>query len=176
MARKPPVSPEVQRAADQPAGPRTEAVSPYMLAAARRGELTRSNTTAGTEGRKAVDARTYQRRQAKAPAGVTARQATGHPKGTDQLPTVSYFRADGTYVVRQAVTRGEARRINRVNALSSNLVQNNISEREYARRVRSYKPLPNGDRFLSDPATLIASWEELRAAGEDPWHYESGRS
>jgi hypothetical protein len=175
MARKSPVSPELRQAADRLAGPRTEAPSADLTAAARRRELTRTNTTPGSEGRKAVDARTYGRRQAKASPGITARQATGHAKATDRMPTVSYFRADGTYVQRQAVSRGEARRINRFNSLSSNLAQGNISAKEFARRVGSYVPLGNGDRFLADPTALQASIEELRAQGEDPWHYEPGR-
>jgi hypothetical protein len=171
-----PVSRSLKRAAGRPAPARNKAPNPRLTEAARAGLITRHNTEPGTAGRKAADAVTYQRRQERhASKGLTARQAVGHPKTTDRLPTFSYLRADGTYVERQG-TRAEAKRANRVNWLTRQLLEGRISEKEYARRVGGYAPLANGDRFLADPRAVIALTEDRRSEGEELWYYESGRS
>jgi hypothetical protein len=94
--RKPP--PEFRRRANRPALSRRQLgkgkLSPELLAAARRGVLTRTNTAKGTQGRQAVDrAKGYAPRAARRAPGETVRARLGHAPAPEVLwsavPTTS---------------------------------------------------------------------------------------
>jgi hypothetical protein len=154
--------------------PRRE-VDPNLLSSARRGELSRSNTRPGTPERRAVDRVKYLKRRAAHPE-VSARQALGHPKTGDVLPTISLMVTDPPrFLIIEALNRRDLRRAGRYDNLVNQLYEGRITSASFERRVRGWRPIAEYT-FLSDPDAVLAILEERRAADLEVFHYESGRA
>ena len=79
------------------------------------------------------------------------------------------------WTVLDDVTRGEARRLARYDAMLSNLVQGDISPSAFRRRVGSWRPI-RGERFLADPTAALAILDTRREAGDETFIYVGRRS
>jgi hypothetical protein len=167
--------------------PRRPAVDPALLARARRGELTRSNTRPGTPERRAVDRSVYLRRRAARPS-ATAREALGHLPPGSIAPTASFFaeRVEGgplTLLIGVAIRRADLRRVSRYGALLEALRRRRISARAFERRVSSWAPvevtappeLAGRWRLVADPEAVAALAAEAQDRGVRAW-VDSGRS
>ena len=152
----------------QPPAPGTQ-----LREAARSGILTRGNTRPGTRGRQAVDAETYGSRQA---AGARrglgrGRASAGHEAPGGQARAMStLLDSPPRWAVLDNLTRGEARRLARYDAMMSNLVQGDLSPRAFERRVGAWRPI-RGERFLADPAAVLAILDQRRQAGDETFVY-----
>ena len=73
------------------------------------------------------------------------------------------------------LTRRDRSRVARYNALASNLAQGNVSPAAFRRRVSRWAPVA-GYSFLSDPDTLLALWEQRRAADQETFVYSTARA
>ena len=159
-------------------GRRGQAPSPTLREAAAAGVLTRGNTRPGTRGRQAVDAQIYAARQA---AGARkglgrGRASAGHEAPGGRARALStLLDSPPRWTVLDNVTRGEARRLARYDAMMSNLVQGDLSPRAFQRRVGAWRPI-RGERFLADPAAVMAILDMRRQAGEVVFIYEGRRS
>lgn len=154
---------------------RTGGTDPQLLARARRGELTKSNTEKGTPERRAVDRHQYLRRRADHPE-LSARQALGHPKPGDVRPTVSLLVADPPrFVVIETDNRRDLKRAARYDNLVSQLASGRLSPKAFQRRVGASRPIA-GNAFLSDPEAVLAIIESRRAGELDLFIYSSGRA
>ncbi len=122
--RPEPVPPSLRRSAKRPGGPRTRRPSPRLIEAARAGILSDANTRKGTAGRRAVDAVTYDRRQARGRRlGVaTARAAVGHGGALPSASMSAMFRDVGFATVENP-TAAERRRVARWNSRAGELRQ-----------------------------------------------------
>jgi hypothetical protein len=78
------------------------------------------------------------------------------------------------WTVLEDVTRGEARRLARYDAMMSNLVQGDISPPAFERRVGAWRPI-RGERFLADPAAVMAILDMRRQVGDPVFIYEGRR-
>ena len=131
-----------------------------LLARARRGELTRGNTTKGTPARSAVYRAAYLRRvKAAEERGFTRSQARGHPaKGQVSISKVTYEFSDvptTTGIADVAVTSSrEARRAGQylrdVRDLLEDRVDATAFQRRWRRRIRTA-----GDYELEADAELV---------------------
>ncbi len=150
-------------------------IDPELLARARRGDLTRSNTAKGTPERQAVDRNTYVRRRAFRPH-LTARQAAGHPAPDDRLPRISLMLADPPrWVIIESPNRRDVSRAGAYENLVGDLERGMISSDAFRRRVSSWRPI-SGNRFLSDPDAVLAIIEDRRAGDQELFYYDAGRS
>jgi hypothetical protein len=150
-------------------------VDPLLLAQARRGQLTSSNTRKGTPERQAVDRVTFLRRRALHPE-LTARQAHGHPASGDVNPSISIIvGGPPRFLIVQGLSRRDTRRAARYGSLVSQLDDGAISGRAFSRRVGAWRPIV-GYRFLSDPDAVLAIIEQRRAEDAEIFVYESGRA
>jgi hypothetical protein len=158
--------------------------SPALLARARRGELTRANTEPGSPERSAVDRAVYEQRRSRHPE-LTVRQALGHERAGDVLPTVSFFAqlgAGAALLEDVTVSRRDARRVGRYLSLVAQLTEGRLAPAVFERRVRSWRPVTILDppglrgqvRFLSDPAAVLALAEIERGEERESW-IDSGR-
>ena len=166
------LSSSLRRSANRSAGPRGRAPSQRLRDAADAGLLTRSNTRAGTAGRRAADAAEYERRIARHP-GVSARQAAGHiPAGAEEKRLSAIFRSVGFAVVVGA-GRADRRRLARYDSLVGQLRGGSLSGAAFRRRVRGWQPYgAEGLRFEWDPDVVLALLAERDALGEDLFVYE----
>jgi hypothetical protein len=145
------------------------------LERAWRRELTRRNTQPGTPERQAVDRVAYLRRLERN-LGLTARQAAGHPKPDDRLPSISLMvEAPPRFLVVEGLSRADTRRAARYEGLVGQLRDGKITPATFERRVSSWRPIA-GYRFLSDPYAVLAILEERRAQDQEIFVYDSGRA
>lgn len=151
--------------------------SDRVRALAEIGRLTRSNTKAGTVGRRAVDAVVYRRRVAGRGAGVTARTAAGHEVRSARAITAMSTLLDGPprWAVLEDLSRGERVRQARYDAMLSNLSTGDMRGATFRRRVSQWAPI-RGEKFLADPAAALAILEERREAGDPLYIYKGRRS
>ena len=158
-------------------GRRGQAPPASLREAAAAGVLTRGNTKPGTRGRQAVDRLIYEERQA---AGARkglgrGRASAGHEAPGGQARSMStLLDRPPRWTVLEDVTRGEARRLARYDAMMSNLVQGDLSPRAFQRRVGSWRPI-RGERFLADPAAVMAILDMRRQVGDPVFIYEGRR-
>jgi len=165
----------LRSAANRSAVPRRPPAPGSKLAsAARAGLLTRSNTRPGTTGRQAADAVVYARREARRAPGETARAAAGHRKAPPAGGISGVFKNVG-FVVVEAPTAGERRRLGRYNARLAELVEGQISPRRFERMIGAWRPL-RGMRFETDPEVVLAILDIRRETGEDIFIYVGRRS
>ena len=181
--------PDLRRQAARPALSRRQLgkgkLPPELIAAARRGVLTRTNTVRGTQGAQAVDrVKGYRSRVAQHPE-LTARQAAGHEALGDVLPVVTFYAQLGAgpaVLVDVTVSRRDARRVGRYLSLTGQLTEGRITPTAFERRVKSWRPItildPPGFRgqvhFLSDPVAVYALAEIERGEERESW-IDSGR-
>jgi len=169
------------RTANRRAIPR-KSQSPNLLAAAQRGELTRSNTRAGTAGRQAVDRATYQRRQAIHPH-LTARQAVGQKVAGERLPVASFFgvlHGAPALIGEVTVSRRDASRIGKYLNLVEGLLDGTLSKKGFQDKVKRWAPIKVLDPawgpvdLVKDADTVIALATQTSDAGFEGW-MDSGR-
>jgi hypothetical protein len=72
------------------------------------------------------------------------------------------------------LSRAEARRVGRYNALVRQLADGKLSPAAFRRRVSSWRPFRD-EHFLSDPDAVLALLEGRRSSDEEPFYYERGR-
>jgi hypothetical protein len=152
---------------------------PALIARARSGALTRTNTVAGSSERQAVDRVQYERRLAMRRPDETARQALAHPRAGDTLQRWGVFVDDPPRWVELEMRPREGRRVARYLSLAGRLAdypKNGFRRAEFARKVSAWRPLPNGMRFLADPDAVLALVEQRRALDLEVFYYESGRA
>jgi len=171
----------LRRAANRKADPRGKAPRGQVVEAAAAGLLTRKNTEPGTAGRRAVDRVTYERRVAKGAAkGLSAREAAGTPGRNPLRRDISVIASDSSgvssFVVLGDVDRRTAARIGRYDHLVRELAEGRLTGPEFQRRVGSWRPLPGGERFESNPSAVLAVIEERRASGLETFIYTSKRA
>ena len=146
-----------------------------LLERARKGRLTRRNTTPGTPERRAVDRVAYLRRRARHPE-LTARQATGHHVAPLHPPRISLMVDDPVrFLVLDGLSRRQLSRAGRYADLVSKLDDGRISSKDFRRRVRRWRSI-EGFAFLSDPDAVLALLEQRRANDYEIFVYDSGRS
>jgi hypothetical protein len=177
MPSKPDLPRDLRQAARQRV-PRGTEPSPALLIAARRNQLTRSNTDPGEAGYKAVNKVETERRTARMgrPGGpLTAREATGHV--VDEIRAGSSMGAivDGEWRTIRQPTGAEKRRIARYDSFVGQLSSGRMSPREFQRKVSGWKPI-RGSHFEPNPDVVQARLDARRAAGEPLWEYITGRS
>lgn len=174
MAAASPLPRSLRRAAGQPGGPRGRRPSGRLLEAASAGILTRSNTTPGTAGRRAVDAVTYDRRQERARIAArrrgepapTARAAAGHAyRGARffSVPTTAGL-AD-----LEVTNRREASRVGLYLHDIGDLVWGELPDRGFAAKWRRRVRRAGGFELEADPARVRAL---LRTEPPPPVRYE----
>ena len=166
-----PLPRDLRRQANRPAVARRQPPD-ALIAQARRGVLTRSNTRPGTRGRQAADAAMYRARAADRAEGETARQRLGVVKSTRSMPAL--FGDPPRWVDLDNLSRAEARRVGRYNAMVRQLAEGKLSPAAFRRRVSSWRPF-RGEHFLSDPGAALALLEVRRAGDEELFYYERGR-
>jgi hypothetical protein len=165
--------------------PAPRKLPPSLLARARKGEITRANTTPGSPERSAVYRVISERRLARRP-GLTARQALGHEAPGDVLPVVSFYAQLGagpTLLEDVTVSRRDARRVGRYLSLVGLLTEGRLAPDAFERRVRSWRPVkildPTGLRgqvmFASAPAAALNLAERARGEERETW-IDSGRT
>jgi hypothetical protein len=79
------------------------------------------------------------------------------------------------FVVIQSPTRGEVRRAGTYQSLTAQLRSGRISPTAFRRRVSRWAPIA-GHGFLADPDAVLAIIEARRAADDELFIYQSGRS
>jgi hypothetical protein len=183
MARLPKpdrLSPKLRHQADRPASPRRKPPAD-LLAAARRGYLTKSSTVKGTAGRQAADRVIYEKRVAqRAKPGRPVREAAGHVGPTTPTATAGVVLARneaGQPVVLQDVelSRRDVHRAARHASLVRQLLNGRISPRAFRARVQGWAPfivlgppeLAGTYRFEPDPDVVPALAEVARAEGAE---------
>ncbi len=174
MARAPkpdPLPRDLRRRANRAATPRKRPPD-NLIAAAQRGLLTRSNTKPGTRGRQAADAVTYRARVADRAPGETARQRLGVVPTERSMPAL--FDDPPRWADLDGLTRLEARRVGRYNAMVRQLAEGKLSPAAFRRRVSSWRPF-RGEHFLSDADAALALLEVRRTGDEELFYYERGR-
>jgi hypothetical protein len=72
------------------------------------------------------------------------------------------------------LTRLEARRVGRYNAMVRQLAEGKLSPAAFRRRVSSWRPF-RGEHFLSDADAALALLEVRRTGDEELFYYERGR-
>jgi hypothetical protein len=143
--------------------------------AAHLGILTKANTKSGTRGRQAVDRATYRHRHLRQP-GLTARQATGHPKATDRPPVISVFVANpARQVVLEGLSRADLSRAAKYDNAVSELGRGRLAPASFRRRFSAWRPIA-GYRLLADPNAVLALLDQLRAEDREPFILDSGRT
>ena len=162
---------ELGRKANRAATPRKRPPDD-LVAAARRGLLTRSNTKPGTKGRQAADQVTYRSRVAERALGETARQRLGVVPTERSMPAM--FDDPPRWEELDRLTRLEARRLGRYWHLVRELAPGRLSPLTFQRRVLSWQPL-RGERLLADPTAVLALLEVRRAGDQELFFYERGR-
>jgi hypothetical protein len=170
---------DLRRKANRAATPRRHPPDD-LVAAARRGLLTRANTKPATKGRQAADAAAYSRRAAGAAPGETVRARLGHEVAVTR--SISALFADPPrFKVLQSVTRLDAKRIARYHELTRQLVNRRsyrgrvMTPDRFKRLVSQWRPLSSGERLLADPDAVMAILETLRAEDRDVFVYEVTR-
>ena len=142
-----------------------------LLAAARRGELRRSNTRKGTPERQAVDHAQYLQRRFAHPER-TARQALGHRRpGSTGGSITALVTNPPRYTILENATPSELRRAGRHNELVRQLLNGQMSPKAFERRVKSWRPI-RAELFISNPDELFLVAERRRAAGLPLFEYE----
>lgn len=175
MAARSPLPASLRSAANRSARPRRPPAPGSKLAeAARAGQLTRANTVPGTAGRQAADAVVYAKREARRAPGETARTAAGHRKTPPAGGMSGIFKGAG-FVVVEAPTPGERRRLGRFNARVAELVEGQITPRRFERMIAGWRPL-RGMAFENDPEIILATLDIRRQVGEELFIYEGRRS
>jgi len=168
--------------ADEPAPPRQRPPDD-LIAAARRGLLTRSNTRPGTQGRQAADSLVYQRRIAqRAKPGRTVREAAGHTSRVAPVAMAGIVLArdgEGRPVELHDVelSRRDVRRAARHAALIRQLLNGRLAPAMFRARVRRWAPftvlgppeVAGRYTFLEDADAVIALAERARAEDRDVW-------
>lgn len=150
-----------------------------VLARARRGDLSRRNTVAGSAERQAVNRAEYERRVAMRRPDETVRQALAHPRAGDVGQRWAIYVDDPPRWVEVELRPREGRRAGRYLSLVSRLAENpksNIRKAEFAGTVSAWRPLPNGMRFVADPDAVLLLIEQRRALDLEIFYYESGRA
>ena len=79
------------------------------------------------------------------------------------------------WVLLGDLSRAEARRVARYDAMLSNLAQGSLGDKAFRRRVGSWRPI-RGERFLADPAAVMAILDERRQAGDETFVYVGRRT
>lgn len=156
--------------------PAHKPIPEHLLAAARRGELKRSNTAPGTPERQAADRIMYLRRLQKHPE-ESARKALGHRKPSGKISTL----LDGPpeYILLENATRMEMRRAGRYDYWLRQMLNGEMGpnkeagEKAFERKIKSWKPI-RGRRFLADPREIFKIIDERIAAGLPLFEYEKG--
>lgn len=157
---------------------------PALIAAARRGELTRRNTEPGTPERRAVDRATYLRRLQRRP-GVSAREAAGHgPRVAGHGTFFSPGPEGPEALLGVALGRSGLRQAGRYMATLGKLASGQLPPSAFRRRVARWAPIvvldgpgaPVERRFLSDPDAALVLADALRGGdfGDEPL-FDSGR-
>ncbi|MGA3353845.1 MAG: hypothetical protein ABSD85_11755 [Acidimicrobiales bacterium] len=175
---------ELRRQAKRPALSRRRLrngrLSPALVDAARRGVLTDSNTTRGTQGRQAVDRFAYSRRAAGTAPGETVRARLGHEVAVSRSIS-ALLAGPARFEVLEGVTRLDAKRIARYHEVTRQLVNRRsyrgkvMTPERFRRLVSQWRPLSSGDRLLADPDAVIAILETLRAEDRAVFVYEVTR-
>jgi hypothetical protein len=146
---------------------------PALLARARLGELTRTNTRPGTPERSAADRVAYLRRREEH-SHLTAREATGHRVGDDVDTSMSAMVASPPrFVVFANLSRPDRSRLGRYGDLSAKLDAGRITPAEFRRRVRRWRPIAS-EHLLSDPDAVLRLLDERRAQDLEIFVYERG--
>ena len=161
----------LRRAANRPAL-RGRRPSDSLVSNAHAGVLNRDNTKPGTRGRQAVYRAEAERRQLSHPF-ESPRKALGHESVAEREARRMSLLLDAPplYAELGALGRRDRSRVARYDALVSNLAQGRITAAAFRRRVSRWAPI--GDqRFLADPAAVLALLEQRRAAGLDTFLYE----
>ncbi len=189
MATPPEVPRSLRRAAARRLPARGRPPSPAVQAAADAGLLTRSNTAAGTAGRRAVDRATYLRRRAAEPE-LSAREAAGHRVAGSRTRAATFFTSEPeprrVIVSDSSVTLRDvhraARYMGELGALIGDLRRADGNPREQARlkgaweaRMRRRAPIA-GYPVLADADAALLLAEQLRGDEEHALIFDSGRS
>jgi hypothetical protein len=87
----------------------------------------------------------------------------------------AFFGPDAEYRVVERLTKAEARRLGRVDALVGQLVTRDIEPEEFERRSSRWRPF-RGERLTSDPRAVLGRIEQRRAGDLDLFEYRSGRA
>ena len=144
---------------------------PELLERARRGDLTRGNTSPGTLERQAVTRVEYLRRRELHPS-ETARHATGHYGPGRETTRMSVFiGGPPRFVIIEGLNRRDRSRAGRYGDLVHKLQRGDITEEEFRRRVRRWRPIA-GESFLSDAEAVLAILDELRATDRETFVYD----
>ncbi|MGO8679162.1 MAG: hypothetical protein ACLQVX_25250 [Limisphaerales bacterium] len=114
----------------------------------------------------------YRARAADRAEGETARQRLGVVKSTRSMPAL--FGDPPRWVDLDNLSRAEARRVGRYNAMVRQLAEGKLSPAAFRRRVSSWRPF-RGEHFLSSPGAARALLEVRRAGDEELFYYERGR-
>lgn len=189
MARRPSLPASLRRAANRAAGPRGKAPSERLQAAADVGILTRSNTKAGTAGRRAVDAVTYRRRVGSEPE-LSAREAAGHRVAGSRDRAATFLTSTpGPRVVTVSgagVSLLDVHRAARymgdlgalladLSAASGNAARVGTIKRTWERRMAARAPIA-GLALLADADAAVALADQVRGAEGDLLVFDSGTS
>lgn len=170
-----PLPRSLRRAANKPGGPRGQRPGQRLMDAAQAGLLTKANTTAGTAGRRAYDAVTYDARQERArvaarrrgEAPPTARAAAGHG-----YPGARFFGVPTTTGLQEVVHVDSFREASRVGLYLHDvgaLVWDEITDRAFAARWGRRVRRAGGFESEADPARVRAM---LRTEPPPPVRYE----
>ncbi len=170
---------DLRRKANRTATPRKRPPDD-LVAAARRGLLTRSNTKPATKGRQAADAAIYARRAAGAARGETIRARLGHEVAVSR--SISALLANPPrFEVLENVTRLDAKRIARYHEVTRQLLNRRsyrgkvMTPDRFRHLVSQWRPLSSGESLLADPDAVIAILETLRAEDRAVFVYEVTR-
>jgi hypothetical protein len=139
-----------------------------LVAAARRGLLTRSNTKPGTKGRQAADAAAYSRRAADAVPGETVRARLGHTPAPEvvwsAVPTAS-----GVIEVFTAARRESSR----VGAFSHDvglLLDGDLDPRDFERKWRRRRRDIGPDVELEWRADVVIALKAAAGPAPEPFY------
>lgn len=102
---------------------------------------------------------------------------TGHePASTRAGRSMSaYMGEHAQFSVYGNLTRSEARRLGRYDALVGQLSTGRISRAEFERRVSAWRPF-RGERFASDARAVLAALDRRRDDELEVFEYRSGRA
>jgi hypothetical protein len=122
------------------------------------------------------------RREERAQAAYQSGARIGRAQAGHEPVAVRGGRAESAYVGRGAefrvfegLSRAEARRISRYNSIVGQLSEGRISEREFERKVSTWRQF-RGERLTSDPGAVLAQLDIRRAGELELFEYRSGRS